>query len=88
MATKKISALTELTSPVGTEELIVNAGGTSKKVQIDNLPFSDVSGKLDKSGGTLTGNLSLGDNVKAQFGTGNDLQIYHDGGFSSYIDLA
>ena len=36
MATKKISALTELTTPAGTEELIVNAGGTSKKIQIDN----------------------------------------------------
>ena len=41
---------------------------------------------LPKAGGTLTGNLSLGDNVKAQFGASNDLQIYHDGGFSSYID--
>ena len=36
------------------------------------------------SGGTLTGNLNLGDNVKAQFGASNDLQIYHDGS-NSYI---
>ena len=42
------------------------------------------SGYLPLSGGTLTGNLSLGDNVKAQFGAGNDLQIYHDGS-NSYI---
>ena len=27
----------------------------------------------------LTGGLSLGDNVKAKFGAGDDLQIYHDG---------
>ena len=33
---------------------------------------------LPLSGGTLTGNLSLGDNVKAQFGAG-DLEIYSDG---------
>jgi len=33
---------------------------------------------LPKAGGTLTGNLSFGDNVKAQFGASNDLQIYHD----------
>jgi len=33
---------------------------------------------LPKSGGTLTGNLNLGDNIKAQFGASNDLQIYHD----------
>jgi hypothetical protein len=35
--------------------------------------------KLPLAGGTMTGNLNLADNVKAQFGTGNDLQIYHDG---------
>ena len=34
---------------------------------------------LPLSGGSLSGNLSLGDNVKAQFGAGNDLQIYHSG---------
>ena len=42
--------------------------------------------KLELSGGTLTGNLSLGDNVKAQFGAGNDLQIYHDGSHSYVRD--
>ena len=39
---------------------------------------------LPKAGGTMTGNLSLGDNVKAKFGASDDLQIYHDGD-SSYI---
>ena len=39
---------------------------------------------LPLSGGSLTGNLNLGDNVKAQFGAGNELQIYHDGS-RSYI---
>ena len=33
--------------------------------------------KLELSGGTMTGNLSLGDNDKAIFGAGSDLQIYH-----------
>ena len=41
MATKKISELTELTSPAGTEELIINAGGTSKKITLANLPDND-----------------------------------------------
>ena len=31
-----------------------------------------------------SGNLNLGDSVRAQFGAGNDLQIYHDGS-NSYI---
>jgi len=33
----------------------------------------------------LTGGLSLGDNVKANFGASDDLQIYHDGS-NSYVD--
>jgi len=40
--------------------------------------------KLELSGGTMTGNLSFGDNDKAIFGAGSDLQIYHDGS-NSYI---
>jgi hypothetical protein len=42
---------------------------------------------LPKAGGTMTGDVSLADNVKAKFGTGDDLQIYHDGS-NSYIDDA
>jgi hypothetical protein len=41
--------------------------------------------KVSKSGDTMTGNLNFGDNDKAQFGAGNDLQIYHSG-FNSFID--
>ena len=33
---------------------------------------------------TLTGNLSMGDNIRARFGDSNDLQIYHNGS-DSYI---
>ena len=41
---------------------------------------------LPKAGGTMTGDVSHGDNVKAKFGTGDDLQIYHDpAGPASYI---
>jgi len=45
---------------------------------------------LQPSGGTMTGDLDFGDNVKATFGdgpqsgTGSDLEIYHDG-TDSYI---
>tara|TARA_R110002126_G_scaffold139245_1_gene283874 strand:+ start:57 stop:1010 length:954 start_codon:yes stop_codon:yes gene_type:complete len=39
---------------------------------------------LPLAGGTLTGNVNLGDNVKAVFGAGSDLEIYHDGN-DSYI---
>jgi hypothetical protein len=45
--------------------------------------------KLPLAGGTLTGDLILGDNVKLEVGSasGGDLQIYHDGS-NSYIDDA
>ena len=35
--------------------------------------------KVEASGDSMTGNLSFGDNNKAIFGAGSDLQIYHDG---------
>ncbi len=42
---------------------------------------------LPLSGGTLTGNLNLGDNVKAQFGASDDLQIFHTGSYSAITDV-
>jgi len=39
---------------------------------------------VEVAGDTMTGNLSFGDNDKAIFGAGSDLQIYHDGS-NSYI---
>ena len=43
--------------------------------------------KLALAGGTMTGDLLFGDNDKAIFGAGSDLQIYHDGS-NSYIQDA
>jgi len=43
-----------------------------------------IAAKLPLAGGTMTGDITLGDNVKAKFGAGDDLQIYHDGD-NSYI---
>ena len=42
---------------------------------------------LPLAGGTMTGDVSLGDNVKAKFGASDDLQIYHDGS-NSYVSDA
>ncbi len=56
MATKKVSALTALTSPDGSEELLVNDGGTSKKITIANLLYDEsidsdhyVDGSIDNA---------------------------------------
>lgn len=43
---------------------------------------NSIATKMPLAGGTFTGNVSFGDNNKAIFGAGSDLQIYHDGGNS------
>jgi len=83
MADVKISELPALTSPDGAEELVVNDGGTTKKITIANA----TSAALPKAGGTMTGDTLHGDNVKAKFGTGGDLEIYHDGSHSRIKDV-
>jgi len=45
---------------------------------------TSIATKLPLAGGTMTGNITLGDNNKAIFGAGSDLQIYHDGS-NSYV---
>ena len=42
---------------------------------------------LPKAGGAMTGNITHADNVKAVYGTGNDLEIYHDGSHSYIKDV-
>lgn len=68
-------ANTDLTATI--TELNYTDGVTSNiQTQLDAM--------VEKSGDTMTGDLSLGDNVKAKFGASDDLQIYHDG-TASYI---
>ena len=43
------------------------------------------SGFLQRSGGTMTGNVLYNDNVKAQFGTGTDLEMWHSS--TSYASI-
>jgi len=69
MANIKISDMTAAASASDTQEFEVNDGGTTKKVTGAQIA-------------TLARN--FGDNEKAIFGAGSDLQIYHDGS-NSYI---
>ena len=54
MAYTKVSALTAKTTPAGTEELLINDGGVSKKITQTNL----LSTALPKAGGTMTGTIA------------------------------
>ena len=49
---------------------------------------NSIAAKLPLAGGTMTGDLILGDNVKIEIGSasGGDLQIYHDGSNSIIVD--
>ena len=58
----------------------------SGSVTLSSADVTNAAGLL-RTGGTMTGDLSFGDNDKAIFGAGSDLQIYHNG-THSYIDEA
>lgn len=63
-----------------TTELNYTDGVTSNiQTQLDSM--------VEKAGDTMTGDLSLGDNVKAKFGASNDLEIYHTGSHSFISDV-
>jgi hypothetical protein len=93
LADQKISELTALTGANVADDdaiAIVDTSATETK----KIVFSELKNALDTAtgfvritGDTMTGNLSMGDNVKAIFGAGSDLQIYHDGSNSIITDL-
>ena len=91
MADKKISELTALTGAnVATDDQLVivdTSAALTKNITIDEFKnaLDTATGFVRITGDTMTGNLSMGDNVKAIFGAGSDLQIYHDGS-NSYIN--
>jgi hypothetical protein len=65
------------------ENLTLNADGANNDIKFQS-NGSEVA-QIDQAGViSSTGGSTHADNVKAQFGTGNDLQIYHDGS-NSYI---
>ena len=83
-----VSGLSAVTAASGDYVLI---GDTSDSNNLKKALVSDLgeSNRLPLAGGTLTGDLILGDNVKIEVGSasGGDLQIYHDGS-NSYIEEA
>ena len=88
MADKKITELTNITGAnlVDADEFVVVdiSADETKAITLGELKeaFDSGSGFVRITGDTMTGNLSFGDNDKAIFGAGSDLQIYHDGGNS------
>ena len=63
MATTKVSELAAKTSPSGSEELLINDGGTSKKITIANLPDTNTTYSVG-DGGLTEINFTSADNTK------------------------
>ena len=78
---------TDPTTSLDTGDLFFNTTSSALKVY-DGIAWTAGvtagSGFLPTTGGGLTGDVTFGDNNKAIFGAGSDLQIYHDGS-NSYI---
>ena len=85
MAITKVSALTEITSTVGTEELLINDGGTSKKIQVSNLPDTDTNTNqlttftVSATTDTTPTTISQGDDLMFTAGTGITCETTADG---------
>ena len=71
----------EVTVDTSKDTLVIHDGTTQ-----GGFPLAKEASVLPLAGGTMTGDVSLGTNVKARFGAGNDLQIYHSGTHSFIED--
>tara|TARA_R100000908_G_scaffold21513_1_gene8485 strand:+ start:2742 stop:3593 length:852 start_codon:yes stop_codon:yes gene_type:complete len=82
MANKKFSDFTSKTSPSDVSFVVGYDGSDNVRISPSNL----LGAYLPLAGGTMSGNTIHGDNVKSLYGTGSDLQIYHDGSDSYVAD--
>jgi len=76
------SAITALSATMATSINNTNTNLTALSATF----ASSISNYMPLAGGTFTGNVTYGDNVKAVFGAGSDLQIGHDGSVSFITD--
>ena len=73
-----VGAITD-SAPATLDTLNELAAALGDDANFSTTVTNSIATKLPLAGGTITGNLNLGDNVKAQFGTGDDLRLYHNG---------
>ena len=73
-------------SPAALNTLNELAAALGDDANFSTTVTNSIATKLPLAGGTLTGDVSHGDNVKAKFGAGDDLTIYHNGSDSIIED--
>ena len=81
MANIKFSAFTQKVVTGNVDFLVGYTGGDN--VRISPAIFSDTY--LPLAGGTMVGNIVFNDGVKALFGTGSDMEVFHNGS-QAYIE--
>ena len=84
MANIKFSAFTQKVAPADVDFLVGYTGTDNVRIAPSTIGQGVY---LPLAGGTMTGNTIHGDNVKSLYGTGSDLEIYHDGS-NSYLTNA
>jgi hypothetical protein len=67
-------------------EIAINTNDGKLYIKKDDGTSPDTIVEVSGTGGLASGNLNFLDNEKALFGTGSDLQIYHDGNHSYIKD--
>ena len=78
--------VTDYAATTKTSVVLGSGAAASDIVEIVAYDISSMSGAVNKTGDSMTGDLSFGDSDKAIFGAGSDLQIYHDGNDSWIYD--
>ena len=79
IAANQVTATKIVTNGVLTRHISDDQVTADKLANSINTDIATGPAALPKAGGTMTGNITLGDNNKVIFGTGSDLEIYHDG---------
>ena len=74
----------DFTATNGTDVVLASGAAADDVVEIIAFSTFQSADALPLTGGSISGNVSFGDNNKAIFGAGSDLQIYHDGD-NSYV---
>jgi hypothetical protein len=89
--TLSFSTVSETTINNNANNRIITGSGTANTLNGESGLTYDgsalaVTGTVTTDGLTTTGDINFGDNDKAIFGAGSDLQIYHDGSNSRIVD--
>lgn len=72
-------AAADYTATNGSDVVLSSGALVNDIVEIVAFTSFVVSGGLPTTGGTVTGDITFNDSIKSKFGTGADLQVFHNG---------